>query len=104
MAASKQYQVVIADRARDMLLELVRFVAQPSQQGADSLRIKIIESAKSLESFPERHPWLSEPMLPAHKYRKMVIDKRYVLLYQVKNDYVYIDYILDCRQSYQWLL
>ena len=102
--SNRLYTVVIADRAKDMLLEHVRFVANCSPQGANDLRITIVEAVKSLEHLPERHPWLSDSMLPAHKYRKMVVDKRYIVVYQVKGKTVYVDYVLDCRQDYQWLL
>ena len=102
--SNRLYTVVIADRAKDMLLEHVRFVAQCSPQGANELRIKVVEAVKSLEHLPGRHPWLTDPMIPAHKYKKMVIDKRYIVIYQVKAKSVYVDYVVDCRQNYQWLL
>ncbi len=101
---NKLYKVIVSDRAADMLIHHVRFMAQVSLQAAEKLRIEIIEAARSLENFPERNSWLSDPVLPAIKYRKMIINKRYLLIYQIKNDLVYIEYILDCRQDYQWLL
>ena len=105
MAESNRYHtVVVSDRATEMLLEHVRFAAQVSPQGADKLRVQIIEGARSLERFPERHPWLADPILPAYKYRKMVINKRYILIYQVKDTTVHIDYVTDCRREYLWLL
>ncbi|NLI12561.1 MAG: type II toxin-antitoxin system RelE/ParE family toxin [Peptococcaceae bacterium] len=102
--ANKLYTVIVSDRATDMLMQHVRFMAQTSLKAADKLRTEIIEAAKSLESFPERNSWLSDPVLPAHKYRKMIISKRYLLIYQIKDDAVFIEYILDCRQDYKWLL
>lgn len=101
---NKLYKVIVSDRATDMLVQHVRFMAQISLQAADKLRAEIIEAAKSLENFPERNSWLSDPVLPANKYRKMIISKRYLLIYQRKADAVYIEYVLDCRQDYQWLL
>jgi len=98
------YKIIVSDRATDMLIQHVRFMAQISLQAADKLRAEIIEAAKSLENFPERNSWLSDPVLPASKYRKMIINKRYLLIYQIRVDSVYIEYILDCRQDYQWLL
>ncbi|MCM1544984.1 MAG: type II toxin-antitoxin system RelE/ParE family toxin, partial [Ruminococcus sp.] len=38
------------------------------------------------------------------EYRFVVFEKRYMLLFQIQDDTVYIDYILDCRQDYWWLL
>lgn len=101
---NKLYKVIVSDRAADMMIHHVRFMAQVSFQAAEKLRTEIIKAAKSLENFPERNSWLSDPVLPAIKYRKMIINKRYLLIYQIKDDLVYIEYILDCRQDYQWLL
>ncbi|MDK9711287.1 MAG: type II toxin-antitoxin system RelE/ParE family toxin, partial [Acidaminobacter sp.] len=47
---------------------------------------------------------ISADFLPANKYRKMVIEKRYLILYQVKEQIVFIDWIMDCRQDYRWLI
>jgi hypothetical protein len=101
---NKLYKVIVSDRASDMLMQHVRFMAQVSLQAADKLRVKIIEAAKSLENFPERNSWLLDAVLPVRKYRKMIISKRYLIIYQIKADTVYVEYILDCRQDYQWLL
>jgi plasmid maintenance system killer protein len=101
---NKLYKVIVSDRASDMLMQDVRFMAQVSLQEADKLRVKIIEAAKSLENFPERNSWLLDAVLPAKKYRKMIINKQYLIIYQIKADTVYVEYVLDCRQDYQWLL
>ncbi len=100
----KRYMVIVSDRAADMLLSHIRFIAQANIEASDRLRIEIIEAAKSLEQFPERNPWLSDPVLPVNKYRKMVISRRYLLIYQIRDDVVFIEYILDCRQNYKWLI
>lgn len=100
----KLYTVIISDRAADMLLEHLRFIAQASIESADRLRIEIIEAAKSLEQFPGRNLRLSDPALPVNKYRKMVINRRYLIIYQIRADMVFVEYILDCRQNYKWLI
>lgn len=100
----EQYKVVISEKATEMLVQHLRFIAEVSHQAADTLRAEIIESAKSLQSFPERNMIFFHPVLPTKKYRKMTIGKRYLLIYQIKNRTVYIEYILDCRQDYRWLL
>jgi len=101
---NKLYRVIVSDRATDMLMQHVRFLAQTSLQAADKLRVEIIKAAKSLKNFPEHNAWLSDPVLPANKYRKMIISKRYLLIYQIRDEAVFIEYILDCRQNYKWLL
>ena len=81
-----------------------RFLAQVSPQAADKLRMDVVEAAKSLQELPERGSWLTDPLLPANKYRKILVDKRYLLIYQIKDDTVYIDYMVDCREDYAWLI
>ncbi|MEW6065492.1 plasmid stabilization protein [Desulforamulus profundi] len=103
-SADKRYHVIISERAGEMLVQHARFLAQVSTQAADKLRIDVVEAAKSLQEFPERGSWLADPVLPASKYRKLLVDKRYLLIYQIKDDTVYIDYMVDCRQDYVWLI
>lgn len=103
-SAVKRYQVIISERAGEMLVQHARFLAQVSAQAADKLRIDIVEAAKSLQEFPERGSGLVDPLMPANKYRKLLVDKRYLLIYQIKDDTVYIEYMVDCHQNYIWLI
>jgi hypothetical protein len=36
--------------------------------------------------------------------REIFIEKWYLILYQIKDQTVYVDYIVDCRQDYGWLV
>ncbi|MGI6487281.1 MAG: type II toxin-antitoxin system RelE/ParE family toxin [Syntrophomonadaceae bacterium] len=103
-SGNKVYQVIISDEAAQMLVSHARFLAQVSETAALSLIAEFDEKAESLEQFPERNPWLSDPLIPAGKYRKLLIARRYLLVYQVKGDNVYVDAVVDCRQDYGWLL
>jgi hypothetical protein len=100
----KVYNVIISDRASEMLVSHIRFLAQVSIKSANELRMEIISSANSLQKMPERYSYIDDPELPQNKYRKAIVSKRYLLIYQIKDNKVYIDYILDCRQNYDWLL
>lgn len=100
----RKYKVIISDKAADMLIEHIRFLAEVSTEAAENLQDKIITSSKSLQHFPKRNPWITDPVLALYKYRKMVVDKRYMLIYQIKDEIVFVDYILDCRRHYRWLL
>jgi hypothetical protein len=103
-SGNKIYKVIISDEAAQMLVSHARFLAQVSETAAISLISEFNEKAKSLEQFLERNPWFSDPLVPAGKYRKLLIAKRYLLVYQVKGDNVYVDTVVDCRQDYSWLL
>ncbi|RJR20833.1 MAG: type II toxin-antitoxin system RelE/ParE family toxin [Desulfobacteraceae bacterium] len=103
-SAVKRYHVIISERAGEMLVQHTRFLAQVSTRAADKMRRDVVETAKSLQEFPERGSWLADPLLPANKYRKLLVDKKYLLIYQIRENTVYIDYIVDCRQNYLWLI
>ncbi len=103
-STDKHYTVIISDRAVEMLVQHIQFLAQVNPHAADKLRIDLVEAAKSLQEFPERGSWLADQLLPANKYRKLLVNKQYLLIYQIKDNTIYIDYILDCRQDYGWLI
>lgn len=103
-SVDRKYIVIISDKASEMLVSHARFLAQVSEKAAQNLIEEFKVSAKSLEKLPDRNPWLSDPVVPVNKYRKLLICKRYLLIYQIKGGTVYIDYIVDCRQDYNWLL
>ena len=103
-SADKRYHVIISERAAEMLVRHALFLAQVSTEAADKLRMDVVEAAKTLQKLPERGSWLTDPLLPANKYRKILVDKRYLLIYQIKGDTVYLDYLVDCRQDYIWLI
>jgi hypothetical protein len=87
-----------------MLLQHARFLAQISETAAKRLVKEFKLKAKTLETMPQRCPWLYDPMLPEHKYRKLIFEKRYMLVFQTIGDTVFIDAMIDCRQDYIWLL
>ena len=101
---NRKYIVIISERASEMLVSHTRFLAQVSEQAAQNLIEQFKVSAKSLEDFPERNPRLDVPAMPINKYRKLLLGKQYLLIYQIKGNVVYVDYIVDCRQDYEWLL
>ncbi len=101
---SKKYNVVISDETAQMLVLHARFLAQVSEVAAERLIEEFNEKARSLEKFPERNPWLADPLISTGKYRKFLINKRYMLIYKIKGDAVYVNAMVDCRQDYSWLI
>jgi plasmid stabilization system protein ParE len=100
----KSYKVIITPKAADMLIFHSRFIANVSEKAAMQFINEFNIKAKSLENLPERNPYIIDPMIPEGKYRKIIILKRYLLIYQIKDENVYVDALLDCRQDYKWLL
>lgn len=101
---NKRYDVLISDEATQMLVSHARFLAQVSEAAALRLIEVFQEKAKSLEQFPERNPWLNAPLISTGKYRRLLLEKRYLLIYQIKEFTVYVEAVVDTRQDYSWLL
>ena len=99
-----KYKVIVSDRARQMLAGHVRFMAQKSPSAARKVNNELMDAIRSLGKIPERFPFLEAEFIPSNKYHKMFVEKWYLILYQVKDQTVYVDYIVDCRQDYGWLV
>ncbi len=104
MEKKPQYKVIVSDRARQMLAGHVRFLAQKSPSTARRTKNELMDSIRSLSTMPERFPFMSAEFIPLNKYHKMFVRKWYLILFQIKDQKVYVDYIVDCRQDYGWLI
>ena len=65
---------------------------------------EIMAAMRSLRQMPQRFPYFEELYITPNKYHKMFVEKWYLVLYQIQDDTVYVDYILDCRKDYSWLI
>ena len=98
---NKKYSVIFSDRTASMFLNHVRFLARFSAEAAKKLRKEIIAEAKALEFMPESYPRLTCDEIPTGKYRKKLVYKRCLLIYQIKDNKVYVDHVLSCGQGYE---
>lgn len=99
-----KYVVIISDRAKEMLGMHIRFLAQGSKPATQKLKNRLVEEMRSLQEMPQRFHFFNENYVPANKYHKLYVENCYLVLYQIKDDIVYVDWIVDCRRDYQWLL
>lgn len=97
------YKVMISDTARKMLVDQVYFLATVNPDAAQTLKSRMMSEIRSLSQMPERFPYL-EPENRKSRYRKMFVPNCYLVIYTVEGDTVFVEYILDCRQDYQWLI
>jgi plasmid stabilization system protein ParE len=104
MEKKPPYKVIVSDRARQMLAGHVRFLAQKSPTAARKTKNDLMDTIRSLHQMPERFPFLEAEFIPPNKYHKMFIEKWYLIPYQIKDQMVHVDYIVDCRQDYGWLI
>lgn len=99
-----KYRVIISDRAKEMLGMHIRFLAQVNKPAAKKLKERLVTEIRSLQEMPQRYPFFNEAFIPSNKYHKLYIENWYLVLYQIKDETVYVDWIVDCRQDYQWLI
>ena len=102
--SDKKYKVIVSDRAKRMLGTHIRFMAQVNKDAVKTKKQELMKAMRSLERMPQRFPFFEEAYIPTNKYHKMFVEKWYLVLYQIKDHAVYVDYILDCRKDYSWLI
>ena len=102
--SDKKYKVIVSDRAKRMLGTHIRFMAQVNKDAIKTKKQELMKAMRSLERMPQRFPFFEEAYIPTNKYHKMFVAKWYLVLYQIQDDTVYVDYILDCRKDYSWLI
>lgn len=104
MEQQNKYQVIVSEQAKRQLVAHAAFLAQASPEAAERLVVSFEEAANSLELMPQRCPWLVNDYIPKNKYRFLVFEKRYFMIFQIQDNIVYADCVADCRQDYSWLL
>lgn len=104
MSKNAEYRVIVSDRAKRLMGKHVLFLSKVSPKAAAELKVRLVEAVASLSSMSERCPFFNESYIPANKYHKLIVEKNYLIIYQIKDSVVLVEYILDCRQDYQWLI
>ena len=104
MEQQNRYHVIVSQRATQMLVSHAAFLAQVSPEAAERLTVEFEKTANSLEIMPQRCPWLIGEYIPRNAYRFILFEKWYMIIFQIMDDIVYADYVVDCRQDYGWLI
>ena len=84
----------VADRAKTMLGAHAKFLALKSTVAARGMKEKVLAAIRSLSNMPERCPFFDSEFVPRNKYHKIIADNRYLILYQIKDMVVFVDYII----------
>lgn len=104
MEQQNKYRVIVSERATQMLVSHAAFLAQVSPDAAERLTEEFEKAANSLEVLPHRCPWLKGEYIPKSVYRFVPFEKWYIIIFQIVDDNVYVDYVVDSRQDYSWLI
>lgn len=98
------YTVTVSCLAVSLLSESAAFLARVDNAAATKMRLEVVAAISSLKDIPERFPFLDDEYIPKNKYRNMVVSSYLLLIYQIKGDTVLVDYVVDCRKDYSWLI
>lgn len=104
MTQGSEYSVIVSTRAKDMMVSHAAFLARVSPDAALRLADDFEEAVGSLAVMPQRCPHFNGPYIPRDTYRFLVLQKRYLVLYQVRDGVVFVDYVADGRQEYTWYI
>lgn len=104
MEQRNKYRVIVSERATQMLVSHVAFLSQVSPEAAERMTVEFEKTANSLQLMPQRCPWLTGEYIPRNAYRFILFEKRYMIIFQIVDDIVYADYVVDCRQDYSWFI
>ena len=100
----RKYTVLVSPKAKEMPDEHIDFLAQVNAASARKKKDEIMKGLRSLSDMPARFPLFESEYIKSGKYHKMYIENWYLVLYQIIDDTVYVEYIIDCRENYSWLL
>lgn len=93
------YKILLASRVDSQLLKHTEFLARVSLPAAKRFRDEFAKILERLETNPLQFPMETDLGLPEGMYRKALFSKRYKALFSVEGDTVYLDAVVDCRQS-----
>lgn len=92
------YEVIVSRQAIITFKRNIKFLRKFSIPYSKKIESKIDSSIKNLKSFPNIHPIFKKTN--KNVYRKIIVERRYLVVYTVKHQKVLIYYILDGRQAY----
>lgn len=95
----KVYQVIIASDVNDRMYDHFEFLASVNVSAANNLLDGLLKDIRNLQTAPFSYPVYNRPYLPASKYRYILSNKRYRIVYQIIGNQVFVDDIQDCRQD-----
>jgi plasmid stabilization system protein ParE len=68
MEKKPQFEVIVSDRARQMLVGHVRFLAKKDPSAARKTKNELMDAIRSLSAMPERFPLINAEFIPQNKY------------------------------------
>lgn len=91
------YNIIILDSVYEDMDDIYNFCSNISIKYASKVRNKINDSINSLKYFPFATPIYC--ILGNHVIRKKIVDKRYLIIFTVIQNFVFVYDIIDGRRN-----
>lgn len=99
-----KYNVIISNKANQLIKRHLAIIVNVSKSAAKKQSEEFKSAIKRIGENPKMFPAFEEEFIKYGKYRKCVVSKTYIIIFQVKEDMIYIDYVIDTRSDYSWLI
>lgn len=90
------YKVYISKKARKAINSHVRFLARVNINASQKLFNKFLEKISSLDFMPNRGQVVK---LFIENRRKLVINKKFIILYSIYKNVIYIENIINAKMK-----
>jgi len=99
-----KYNVEVAENALSLLEKHLRFLANVSAKASYKINKEIFAKINTLKDNPFQYPvWQTNYEL-SHEYRRIIVNKRYLIIYFIDGNNVFVDYIFDTSMDNSKLL
>jgi hypothetical protein len=93
------YTVGVRPEVADKIDGYVQFLAKVSEPAAGRLMEGLYADIEALSHHPDMNAYFERPYIPQKKYRWILSQKRYRIIYLIEDRMVYVDDVQDCRQD-----
>ncbi|MBO4666977.1 MAG: type II toxin-antitoxin system RelE/ParE family toxin [Bacilli bacterium] len=100
----EKFNIIISSKAQSDLAECIGFVLNVSKDAAIKLANDIYSAINALSTFPERNPIFDMPKAFPFIVRKLIVNKRYIVLYALENSNVIVYRVIDSRRQFDYLI
>ena len=100
----EEYGICWTTQAQTDFITCLSFVMFASKEAADNLKKDLSNAILSLKTFPERYPVFEMPKYAIITMRKLIVNKRYVILYSIEDENIFIYRIIDSRRNFERLI
>lgn len=99
----KKHEILISPKAQEDILNCVGFIKNVSIESAKKLYYDLFSFIESLETLPERNALFEMPQGTNREIRKGIVDKRYIILYEIENQII-VHRVLDSRKGFDQIV